>query len=169
MLGIDWTTLYNWPGYDFWGIVLALSGSGASVFFAFRASKNATRAAEAAESAKRSVSAVDIISECSRVLRLFKEIRMRIDKNEWDRVSELTEDVRVAVSTVNQAAKDNLSETSQEALSNVLSQMSTMARTADKNYHNGTTIDPVRIKSVLAKLSEELSAALAELKQKVEI
>ncbi len=169
MQPIDWTTIYSWPGYDFWGVILSLVGFIFSIGFAVRASMNAQRAAQAAESAKRSISKLDVITECSKVLRLFKEIRVRIDADEWDRVSELAEDVGVAISGVSEVARLEMSEESQEVMSDVLAQMIVMSRSADKHYHNQSKVDPVKVKAVLGKLSQKMASVVGEVKAKVEV
>ena len=167
------STLYACIGWSFWGVIVSVVGTGLSVYFAWQASKNAKKAADAADNTRRIVSFVDTVSELSRVLRLIKEVRMRVDRNEWDRVSELAEDVRVIVAGLSNASVLRFSENSRELVTGILVQMTTLGRTSDAEHHRANVgppqkpIDPVRIKSVLGGLSQDVAVVLAEIKEKV--
>ncbi len=167
------STFYAWIGWSFWGVIVSVVGTGLSVYFAWQASKNAKKAADAADSTRRIVSFVDTVSELSRVLRLLKEVRMRVDRHEWDRVSELAEDVRVIVAGLLNASVLRFSDSSRALVVGILAQMTTLGRTSDSEHHRGTDgvqqkpIDPVRIKGVLGGLSQDVAIVLAEIKEKV--
>lgn len=164
---MDWQEVFLWPGYGFWGLILTAIGSFTTFIFAFLANINARKATEAAISAKQVVYSVDAVAELGRILRLLKEIRFRGDNSEWQRVSELCEDVRVAIISVNTNLDDGISEDSRAVLSSLSAQMATMGRPADKAFHNGKISDLVRIKSILSKFSEEIAGVQAQIKQNV--
>lgn len=138
--------------------------------FAFNASREAKKAANAAEEARKTVSTVDTVSEMTRVLRLLKEIRMRVDHDEWGHVSELSEDVRVALAGIVNATHLSNGAAFTEQAGDVAAQMATLGKTADAEHHASEgrkAVDPVRIKGLISDQSEKIAKLLQETKEKV--
>ncbi|WP_299282615.1 hypothetical protein [uncultured Tateyamaria sp.] len=160
--------LYAWPGYDFWGVLLALVGFSASVLFSRSANSSAKAARLAAENAWQSFGVVDATGRLGVVQKSLTEIRLRAERGEWSQASESCESVRIAVATHLTSERLSLSEEAKKSLTGLQSQMATLQKTANEILHNQADYDLVKIKTILSKLSESVAKVLTELQEKLE-
>ncbi|MEP3786951.1 hypothetical protein [Ascidiaceihabitans sp.] len=164
-----WDDLYSWPGYDFWGVVLAVLGFAASIGFAYRASSQATLAAEAARQSRHSMELADTSNELALVKQLLVEIRLRVEALQWEQVSEKCEAIRLKIAPMTMLGRLDLSEESHKSLIGLQSQMASLQKTADEVRHNNGEFDLVKISSVIAKQGEAVARAIREFKDNTEI
>ena len=128
MIAIDWDKLFAWPGYDFWGVVLAIVGFGFSIYFAFTASSSAKKAAEAAQFARRSMNHLDASSQLTLVKEKLLELRLRIDASQWEQVSEKCEGIRVIVAPIVSSNAIELSKETEKSLVGLQSHMAALSK-----------------------------------------
>lgn len=169
LIKIDWNSLFLWPGYDFWGVVLGVIGSVASVIFAMLASKNAKKAAEAAAQAKKSMVVVDHAAQLTSIQQYIVELRLRLENEQWEQVSEQCDRIRTTLAPVMVSNGFSLSKETHKSLVGLQSQMASMQKTADEIRHKQKQYDLVKIKTVLAKQSEVVARAVGEVRQMMEI
>lgn len=162
MFGLSWEILYGWAGYDFWGVVLSVFGA----MFAFRASLNAKRATVAATNAVKAVSSIEAVAELGKLLRLLKEIRWRLERSEWERVSETCADAHSIVVTLESSSSIDLSEDGTKNLQGMAKQLTWLAGISDKALHEEGTIDLVKVKNMLAKSTTKTTRLEVEFKEK---
>ena len=169
MISIDWQSLYHWPGFDFWGIILGLIGSFFSVLFAYLASRNSRKAADAAADARRSMALADAASQLALVQQLLVEVRLRTESSQWEYVSERCESIRVILAPVLTTEFYNLNPETMKSLVGLQSQMASLQKKSDEIRHRGAEIDLVKIKSILAKQAEITARAVADVRRSMEI
>ncbi len=166
---INWDNLFAWPGYDFWGVVLALIGFSFSIFFAYSANSSAKMAAEAAQNARRSMNHSDAAAQLTLVQQLLVELRLRIDASQWEQVSEKCEGIRVIVAPIVSSTTVELSKETEKSLVGLQSQMASLQKTANDVHHNAAEYDVVKIKSILSKQAEAVAQSVREFKDNTEI
>jgi hypothetical protein len=162
LFGLTWEIVYGWAGYDFWGVLLGVI----SAFFAIRANRNAKHATAAATNAVQTVSSVEAVAELGKLLRVLKEIRWRLEKLEWDRVSEYCAEVQAIVATLQSSSNVALSEEGGKSLQGMAGQMAWLAKLADKAFHEEAAIDHVKVKNMLSKSTVKATTLQVELKEK---
>lgn len=164
---MDFEPLLNWNGWGATGFVVSLTG----VLFAFLANSNAKSAkiaaTDAAEDVKRTIASVEAISEFGNVLNNLNEIRLKIDGQVWDKVSELCTYVNNSVALVTKTPTFQCSAETRDSLALFQAQIRVLNTSVLKAQHNGGQFDAVKAKKVLFTQSESISAILAELKSEV--
>ncbi|MDC0736753.1 hypothetical protein N6L24_00540 [Cognatishimia sp. SS12] len=168
LISVDWDAVFSWPGYDFWGILLAMVGFAFSIAFAARASSKASVAANAAHAAKRSMINADTASQITLVQQMLVEIRLRVENQQWEQVSEKCEAIRVIVAPLLSSGNVELSEETEKSLIGLQAQMASLQKSSDEIRHNGSDFNLVKIKSVLAKQAEAVAKAVREIKDNTE-
>lgn len=161
LFGLSWEVIYAWAGYDFWGVILSV----VSAIYAFRASRNAKLATDAATKAIQAVSSVEAVAELGKLLRILKEIRWRLDKKEWDRVSETCSDALSLVVPLQSTSSVDLSEDGVKDLESMAKQFAWLSKLAHKAQHEQGAIDLVKVKNMLGKSTTKAKKLEVELKE----
>lgn len=169
IIEINWDTLFAWPGYDFWGIVLSLVGFAASIFFAASANSKAGAATIAAESARNSMTVADTSSQLRLVQQILIEVRLRVESSQWEQVSDRCEAIRIIIAPLISSNTVEFSKEIQKSLVALQSQMASLQKTADEVRHKDGEFDMVKIGSILTKQAESVAMAVRELKDNVEV
>ena len=152
-----------WPGYGLVGVILGIL----STFFAFKANRNAKNASEAAKLAINNFSTIDGISELGQMLNRSRELRLRLENEDYHRVSEGCGDILQAVAKLTSARSIIISDDGNKELSSVKLQVSSLAKMIDRKLHDNGQLDLVKIKTVLNKIEISLAVLQVELKEKV--
>lgn len=160
--------IINWEGYGLSGVVLTILGSGLTIYFARSAKLNSERAADAAENTRSLIKTVDSFSECKLIEMSLREIVMRMDNSEWDRVSDSAQNIRTSTSLILSTLEPPEDSALRDALVEIRTQMQTLHDSATKQYHGRKDADPVLIKRRVSSLSERLTEVQAELRRTVE-
>ena len=160
--------LYGWEGYGFWGLLVTALGSVGTLIASMLAAKRAGRAQIAAENAQQIMAALDILSELGKTNQKFIEIRLRIEASDWRAVSECCGQIRDIVAAIIDSKHVEFSDDHRSALTSLIAQMTTMAKSADKAHHLGDDFEPIKAKSVLGKQSETLTKLVARFKEDIQ-
>ncbi|MEX0310125.1 MAG: hypothetical protein AB3N17_07725 [Tateyamaria sp.] len=160
-----WETLYSWPGYDFWGVAIALVGFATSIIFASAASSRAAAAKAAALEAKRSLVLVDTVGQLKNTEQTLSELRLRLDQPQWLMFSEKCSLVRTTLASILRGKTILLPTTVRSDLLSIQGLVTSLQEEADKATHMGSNVDVVKAKKVLASCLDALSGAIRELSE----
>ncbi|MBY5934403.1 hypothetical protein KUV51_15455 [Tateyamaria omphalii] len=164
-----WNNLYDWPGYDFWGVLLALVGFAASISFARSASSKASAAKSAALEAKRNLVLVDTVGQLRTTEQILTELRLRLDQPQWQLISEKCGLIRSSLASILRGQTIRLPDAVKEDLLSIQGQITNLQEEADKAAHTDAPVNIVKAKRALAGCLETVSGAIRELSESEEM
>ncbi|PTX55407.1 hypothetical protein C8N43_0041 [Litoreibacter ponti] len=100
------------------------------------------------------------------LLRVLKEIRWRLDRMDWERISEHCTDAQAIVATLQSSSSVEISEEGSKALAGMATQMAWLSKLSDKALHEDGPIDQVKVKNMLNRNTLKATALQVELKEK---
>lgn len=162
-------SLYGWPGYDFWGVILTVLGLSGTALLAGKASKNSKIAAQAAKRARTSMDMADAVSQLNLVRQMIVELRLRVEGKQWQQVTETCQSIRVVLSPLLTYPTIEFSEDVEKSLVGLQTQMSTLQKNADETRYNEQPFNFVKTSAMISRQAEAVALAIREAKDKTHV